>query len=98
MDVNELSQRLTMRWIEMCARRGRQPHAPSAAELTTIHVLLRAIISGPPAGLDTSQDNLHGSRQSNQLINTMQNLDKQMDVYEKPDLLVRVWRSSRQEP
>jgi hypothetical protein len=89
MDVNELSQRLTMRWIDMCAPRGRHPRTPSAAELTTIQVLLQAIISSPTAGRGTPGTNLQGPPQLNQLIQTIQNLDRQMDVYEKPDLLVR---------
>ncbi|KAF8514079.1 hypothetical protein JB92DRAFT_176389 [Gautieria morchelliformis] len=87
MDVNQLSQRLTMRWIEICSRRGRHPRAPSAAELTTIQVLLHAILSGPQTELDSSRVNIHGSLQGNQLWSTIQSLDKQMDTYEDPDLL-----------
>jgi hypothetical protein len=89
MDVNQLSQRLTMRWIEMCARRGRHPRAPSAAEQIMIQVLLHAILSGPHTGLDSTRANIHGSPQDNQLWSTIQSLDKQMDTYENPDLLVR---------
>lgn len=90
MDVNELSQHLTLRWTEMCGRRGCHPRAPSAAELTMIHVLLAAIISGPPqAKPDAARFNMHESRQSNRLLSTIQSLDKQMDTYENPDLLVR---------
>ncbi|KAF8582669.1 hypothetical protein K439DRAFT_1350761 [Ramaria rubella] len=84
MDVNELSRRLTVQWIDICARRGRYPRAPSPSELTTIHVLLRAILSG--SSVDTTRVTLHGA-QSNRMLNTIQNLDKQMDMYENPGLL-----------
>jgi len=83
MDINELAQRLTARWIAICARRGRYPREPSPTELITLHILLQAIISGTPgpgSGIQPSQ--------TNQIVSTIQNLDRQMDMYERPDLLV----------
>lgn len=85
MDVNELSRRLTLRWIDICRRRGSHPRAPSAVELATINVLLQAIISGPPQTSPT----ISWLPQDNQLLSTIQSLNEQMDIYESPDLLVR---------
>src|SRR6266481_5063725 len=88
MNTNDLSQRMTARWIAMCARRGRHPRAPSPSELPAFLVLLRAILAGPPSELATTPVTLHGHHQSRQLLETIQNLDRQMDTYENPELLV----------
>lgn len=86
-DVDELAQHLAAQWIDRCLRRGRRPHIPSAAELTTVAVLTAAIRAGPPGSSTTTVTRHDSQNQVAQLLLTIERLDGQMNIYESSKLL-----------
>jgi hypothetical protein len=85
MDITQLSEQLTSRWIAICARRGRLPYPPSDIELATVRRLIDAL-STSPAETRMPVNDVSRSK----IINIIQELDRQMDRYEDPNLLVRL--------
>jgi len=85
MDRDDLIQRITTRWIDICSRRGRHPRAVTPVELATIAIIVQNMFGPSTQRIATPVAPTFDRRR--QILDTIQNLDKRIDMYERTDLL-----------
>ena len=91
MDSNTIAKVITRGWIVRCAALGLgSPREPTAADTITIALFVASLGASAITQAQTNPTTLANNPEHG-LAETCRKLDQQMDMYERPDLLVCVF-------